>query len=168
MAMTVSSSPVWAECSSCDNCAPPFIGFTSKQMSVNGTQNLTVSSEAGGPYTWAILNGGGSLSGTTGSSVIYTAPSLNQNCLNNPTIRVTDSCGHTATLGISVNQYASGGAAYKYNYCDVTRDWVCLPLCYGSGMREDVLIIFWERSYGCTGSFLGSGFASNCETFCNF
>jgi len=98
------SSPVWGEA--------PVIGFTSKQMATNGTQNLTVSGGCGGPYTWTIGSGGGTLSGMTGASVTYTAPSSNPNCSNNPTITVMDSCGFVANLSLAVNGLLGHGAGY--------------------------------------------------------
>ncbi|MBI5603752.1 MAG: RHS repeat protein [Deltaproteobacteria bacterium] len=83
----------------------PVIGFTTQQMAVNGTQNLSVNGGSGGPYTWEILHGGGSLSGSEGNSITYTAPASNPNCVNNPTIQVTDSSGQTASLNMAVNAY---------------------------------------------------------------
>jgi len=47
--------PAWSQCTSCENCPPPVVEFTSKQISLNGTQDLAVSSGAGGPYNWAII-----------------------------------------------------------------------------------------------------------------
>ena len=118
----------WGGCTSCETCPPPAIGFSSKQMSLNGTQNLTVSSEAGGPFTWGIVGGGGSLSGSTGTSVTYTAPSSNSNCSNNTTIRVTDSCGHATDLNLAVNNPSQAGyTAYDETYCPILAG-----ICYGS------------------------------------
>jgi len=71
-------------------------------MSVNGNQSLAANGGMG-PYTWIKASGGGSLSGGSGTSVAYTAPSSNQNCANNPTIRLTDSCGRTNDLKLAVN-----------------------------------------------------------------
>ncbi len=58
MATMFFSSPVWADCASCEGCPPPAIGFTSKQMTCGGKQVLTV---IGGksPFTWSIISGGG-------------------------------------------------------------------------------------------------------------
>lgn len=73
------SSPAWGD--------SPVIGAPLKQMSTNGTQTLTASGGCGGPYTWSISSGGGSLSSSTGNSVVYTAPSSQTGgCGNNPTI----------------------------------------------------------------------------------
>jgi RHS repeat-associated protein len=90
----------------------PSIGYTTQQMAVNGTQNLTASGGSGNPYTWSIIRGGGSLSSSTGNSVTYTAPSSNSNCANNPTIQVTDSNGYSNILSLAVNAY-SGVAGYN-------------------------------------------------------
>jgi hypothetical protein len=80
-------------------------------MPVNGSQTLSASGGNGGPYTWPLVGGGGSLSGTTGDSVTYYAPSLNPYCGNNPKIIVTDSSGQSAEVQIAVNG-ATGGQAY--------------------------------------------------------
>jgi hypothetical protein len=80
----------WSQCVSGEDCPPPIMGFSSRQMTVNGIQTLTASGGGGGPYIWSITSGAGTLSGTSGISVVYTAPSSNPNCLNNPVITVTD------------------------------------------------------------------------------
>jgi hypothetical protein len=107
-----SFSPAWPECTSCENCPPPVIEFTSKQMSVDGQQTLTVSGGLGS-YTWSKESGGGNLSGS-GTSVTYTAPSSNpDDCSYDPTIRVTDSCSNSTFLKLSVNAYSpSSEVAY--------------------------------------------------------
>lgn len=93
--------------------AGPIIGG-SPQMSTGGTQKLTVSGGSGGPYTWSLVGGGGNLSGTTGDSVTYTAPSLNPYCGNNPKIIVTDSAGQSAEFQIAVNGSTVGQAYISY------------------------------------------------------
>jgi hypothetical protein len=80
-------------------------------MSINGTQELTVTNGGIGPFTWSITGGGGTLSSSSGTSVNYTAPSSNQSCANNPTIKVTDYCGQEATLKLAVNSYSGGETA---------------------------------------------------------
>jgi hypothetical protein len=82
----------------------PVISYTTQAMSCNGTQNLSASGGSGGPYTWHLSSGGGSLNPSTGSSTVYTAPSSNPNCANNPQIYVTDVCGTSSVvLKIAVN-----------------------------------------------------------------
>ena len=88
----------------CEGCAAPTIGYTSQQMSCGGTQTLTHSGGgAGGLYTWSTNYG--TFSAPTGTSVVYTAPAANGNCANNPTITLTDCCGHVGTLKLAVNCY---------------------------------------------------------------
>ena len=103
-------SPVWSQCTSCENCPPPVIGYTSRQMSTGGSQNLTASGGFGS-YGWT-FSGGGTLSGTEGTEVIYTAPSSNPDCADNPAITVTDSCGRVATLSLAVNAVLGSVSGY--------------------------------------------------------
>jgi len=119
----------------CDGCPPPVIGYTSQQMSCSGTQTLThASGGAGGPYTWSTDYG--SFSAPTGTSVVFTAPSANGNCAYNPTITLTDCCGHTGTLAIAVNCGGTGVNAYKGN-----PSWQCgvsLGTCYCGGTYRNL------------------------------
>ena len=72
-------------------------------MAVGTSQVLSVANSIEGRiYTWE-LSGGGSLSGSTGLSVTYTAPSTNANCASNATITI--SCGGVAcnALQIAIN-----------------------------------------------------------------
>jgi len=153
----------WSDCTSCGNCPPPVIGFTSKQMSVNGNQTLTAIGGIG-PYTWSLVSGGGNLPGS-GTSVTYTAPGSNANCTNNPTIQVTDYCGNTTTLKIAINAYNQDIDAYytthvikdvpncgtyitnNFYRCDGTPgqqdwggcSWSCVKTCNGFCCVEDSL-----------------------------
>jgi len=105
--------------SGCANCkATPDIGYTTQQMSTSGggsTQNLNADGGGGGPYTWSILSGGGTLSKlktTNNEMTLYTAPSSNTDCANNPIIQVKDYCGHPKTLKLAVNGGGTGVGAY--------------------------------------------------------
>ncbi len=104
----------WSQCTSCSTCPPPIIDATTKQVPVNGSQGLTASGGAGGPYTWSMVSGAGSISGTSGTSINYSAPSSNANCAGNPVIRVTDSCGASTDMSLAV--YAASGFAGYYVY----------------------------------------------------
>ena len=117
---------------------------------VSSTQTLTA--DAGEPgcgtpeYTWAIIDGGGSLSNQTADTIDYTAPATNSDCENSPII--TLSCGGDLldTLELSVNavethayyawqelvfdhcQHGGMGAGWEiawgkitYTYCDGTK-----------------------------------------------
>jgi hypothetical protein len=112
------------ECGNCDECMikglKPVITHWTHQMSVNGTQALSVTGGGGEPYRW-YLTGGGSLSlsvTTDGQSNTYTAPSTNANCVNNPVIYVTDNCGISSDeLKIAVNAYTDLVNAYGVGVC---------------------------------------------------
>lgn len=96
--------------------ASPVISCGSTQMSVGGTQTMTVSGDCGGPYGWSIVSGGGSLSDSSGTSVIYTAPSQNPDCQGNASIACMDACGEIAVITIAVNNPAAMEAAYYKNH----------------------------------------------------
>ncbi len=95
------------------NPCPPTaeISFTSLQMAVNDTQELTIVPDSQGcgstTYTWEITSGGGSLSAESGETVTFTAPATNANCTSNATIKV--SCGEIVldTIEIAINAYPS-------------------------------------------------------------
>lgn len=95
----------------------PFIVSGPDQMSINQTATLSVSGGCGGPYTWTVISGGGSLSPTTGFSVNYTSPSSNPNCNLNPLISVTDKAGQIVYKGIAINAYTRNEVAYRELPC---------------------------------------------------
>ena len=131
---------VW-EClaSQCCGCTGISIGYTTQQMSVNGTQTLTVvGATEGCTYNWAIASGGGSLSSGTGTSVVYTAPATNAECANNPTITLSAGGAQCDVLEIAVN--AVSGRAYDLWYYAV-----CADLASGHGCD------FLGDYYGCNG-----------------
>lgn len=105
------------ECEPVCVCGSETIAYSHNQMSVGSTQTLIVMGAVTGcTYNWAITSGGGSLSASTGTSVVYTAPASNANCTNNPTI--TMSCGSTLkdTLKIAVNA-APDPTWVAWKYC---------------------------------------------------
>lgn len=98
--VSVSVQPVLAACGG------EAISYTSRQMSVGGTQTLSVGgARAGVTYGWEIASGGGSLSASGGTSVVYTAPGSNPNCTNNPKINLFADGAKCDTLTIGVNGY---------------------------------------------------------------
>ena len=122
--------------------ASPSINYTSQQMNVNGTQDLTVSGGCGGPYTWSVVRGGGRLSGPYGTSGTYSAPGANSGCKSNPIVRVmADSCNEYADLSIAVNGSTSPLAAY---YVSVP------PFCI---QPVGGYCYLQTSSYRCDGSF---------------
>ena len=97
------------------------IAYWSLQMSAGGYQMLSAHDSVTGysiPFCeddqlqWSIVSGGGSLSNATGLSTEYHAPDENENCVQNPVIRLTDCCGRSATLTLAVNK-VTGWVAYR-------------------------------------------------------
>jgi len=92
-------SAAWGACSGGER-----IGYETQQMQVGGTQTLTVTgARADASYRWRVASGGGSLSATTGTSVVYTAPSSNPDCENNPVITLSSDGASCDTLQIAVH-----------------------------------------------------------------
>jgi len=86
------------------------IGYTTLQMQVSGTQTLTVVNPTSGEtYYWAAFRGS---IDATGLSVTYTAPAINPNCENNPTITLT--CGGAQVDSISIAINAINGNRVGY------------------------------------------------------
>jgi hypothetical protein len=100
------------------------INYTSQQMSVSQTQNLSWTDDTVYPsyapcegqwqgfvFTWS-LSGGGSLSSTTDQNIVYTAPSSNAGCTQNATISLLCNGVAVDTLEIAINAVATGVAFY--------------------------------------------------------
>jgi len=97
----------------CD-CEDAAIGYTTNQMSVDEEQTLSVANPTEGcTYVWEITAGGGSLSAGSGLEVVYTAPSTNPYCENNPTIRLSTGGNICDVLSLAINAIEVGGAAYE-------------------------------------------------------
>lgn len=92
------------------------IAYFTLAMQCGQSQNLgLVQGEEGcPPYQWSI-SGGGSISSTTGTGTTYTAPDSNPSCSLNPTITVTDGCGHSSAVTLAVNCYGQGENALVYH-----------------------------------------------------
>jgi len=138
-------------------------------------------------YFWEIVSGGGSLSQPSGLSTVYTAPSSNPGCVNNPLIRCFTSRAESF-LSIGVNSYSGDTPAYgiyKYDspcsdpdaYCIDYTEWaiptpkVLLYNCAGDFVGETTN----GSSYWCSGSGCrcpegagGSNFAEACITSYNY
>ena len=94
---------VLAKCCGFDDGGGPSISYTSLVMNGGQTQTLEVIYGCP-PFQWS-FTGGGSLSPFWApyyTSVHYTAPPVNTNCLLNPTITVTDCCGNSASLNLYI------------------------------------------------------------------
>ncbi len=148
--------------------AEPLTMSGSNQMSVNQSQTFTASGGYGG-YTWS-LEGNGTLSGTTGASVTYTAPATNPNCTNTK-ICVIDYRNKRYCKYIAINTNV-GGVAYRIwtpendDRCERLRDIYgsYYYRCYGDGcFWHKETYIGWfvtsyvqVRNYDCSGNQLGS------------
>jgi hypothetical protein len=140
----------------CGSELPVEIWYTSLMMGCGSSQELTGN---GGcpPYAWAVSSGGGVLSGDNGLSVVYTAPPTNANCVDNPTITVTDCCGNSANIKLAINCDSSAGPAlelwttsfrYCCSYCPPQQDCSKCGRCGRTGYRWQ----HWE--WNCDGSVL--------------
>ncbi len=153
-----------SECGNCVDCKnyPPVIGYTTQQMFLNGTQNLNADGGGGGPYTWSIISGGGTLSKTVTTNNemnLYTAPSENPDCFNNPTIQVKDYCGNVKTLKIAVNSVTGDNDAYHVVEMDGS-----LNCHYPPGIDNPYV---FQRSYRCDGNVHGTGsYCARCSSTC--
>jgi len=132
----------------CLTCGTPSIGYTTTQMAINETQQLSVVGGGVGPYSWSVMSGGGSISG----SGLYTAPSSNANCSGNPTIGLICKGATMATLSLAING-TSGTAGYGA-YCSKTSagGYYC-PDGHGGLMCQAAIM---ERHLNCNGTVSGS------------
>jgi len=139
----------------CENAAPLYISYTTLQMSCNQQQTL-YAMKGCGPYSWALIGGGGSLSPTEGMEVVYTSPATNPNCTSNPTIQVTDCCGSTASIQLAVNCYTGSGTAFCWDDQEecVAPYWEN-DMCKG-GIKSYI------KTYYCDGT-LKSDYVSGCQ-----
>lgn len=131
----------------CENCGSPDIGYTTTGMDTGESQQLSITGGGGGPYTFSLLSGGGSV--TPGG--LYTAPASNANCSNNPIIAL--SCGGSvmATLALAVNAVAGGSVAYAGKTgCAYGRS---EGMCFCSCSYDN---------YDCTGADLGYSPSTSC------
>ena len=146
------------ECFPCEydcDCADISIGYTTQQMAVDEEQNLTVvGAVAGCTYTWAIGSGGGELSAATGTSTIYTAPSTNAGCANNPTITLSVEGSQCDSLGVAINTYA--GAEIAVTKCT---DRICPNPC---DFLYDKCGSCWRHFY-CSGGDVSAFLSFGCE-----
>jgi len=127
-------------------CGASHIDYTTQQMAVNETQNLSVGTPTTGvTYTWEVTSGGGSVSPLTGTSTTYTAPATNTECANNATItlKVGDEVCDTLKLAIdAVGPYAQA--------CWIT-----------TGSGEGCVWQIVKQAYRCNGAV--SGTPATCD-----
>jgi hypothetical protein len=141
------------------------INYTTQQMSVNQTQNLSWTDNTNYPsyapcegawkgfdFSWS-LSGGGSISSTTEQNITYTAPSANEGCINNATISLLCNGVAVDTLEISINAVTSLYTAYIVKTCTEKH---CIDLgdegCSGAigGCAKCAEVI--GRAYNCDGT----------------
>jgi len=144
------------------------ISFTTQQMSVNQTQNLSWNDNTVYPaarpcedpmdafeFTWS-LSGGGSLSSTTSQATVYTAPATNPDCEQNVTISLMCNGVAVDTLEIAINNPNQTGAAYVIKTCvyDAFCTTPCPPPNYQppgfAGCAKCATA--WAQPYKCDGS----------------
>ncbi len=137
------ASSAWGACSG------ERIGYETQQMLVGASQALTVvGARPDAVYRWRVASGGGTLSSTTGTSVVYTAPSSNPNCENNPAISLSSDGAVCNTLQIAVSAPRIDGGAFfearTFSKTACTHSIYKRPYnCYGSSSPE------WSACDGC-------------------
>jgi hypothetical protein len=135
----------------CEEAAALSISYTSLLMSCGQQQTFTAKGGCS-PYLWSITGGGGSIT----QEGVYTAPATNGNCLNNPTIQVTDCCGNTASINLAINCVEQGVALGFVHWLECSGCW-----CINIGCDQGAVGCFdWiNDEYDCAGNLY-----SHCET----
>ena len=128
---------VEAEECKCHACKGSIL-YTTLSMTFGEKQSLTVENACNQcTYRWEIASGGGSLSGTEGPTVVYTAPSTNASCANNPTIKLfcTPECYATeyemddVSIAITTPDYSNYRAGFICYWSEVSCE--CGAACPG-------------------------------------
>lgn len=147
------------------DCGESAIGYTTLQMSCDDSQTLTVENPVGAcTYNWAITSGGGNLSSSTGTSVIYTAPSTNAYCLLNPTIQL--SCGEEICDSITIAANCWVGVQHAYvKRCGCHYSGFQCPFPpYGRACHSGGWCFHWQE-YSCWGEPYGiCGYSASHST----
>ena len=125
------------------------IGYTSLIMFCANSQQLSANGGCGG-YIWSLAGGAGTLE-QNGAYATYTAPDLNANCANNPTIVVTDCCGHSAQIKLAINCYTNPYLAMIY--CGLSKVGTCTCVeCYDTHCLTITFPASYSSSqYDCNG-----------------
>jgi hypothetical protein len=135
----------------CEEATALSISYTSLSMSCGQQQTFTAKGGCS-PYLWSITGGGGSIT----QEGVYTAPATNVNCVDNPTIQVTDCCGNTASINLAINCVEQGVALGFVHWLECSGCW-----CVDRGCDQGVISCFdWiNDEYDCAGNLY-----SHCET----
>lgn len=149
----------------CDDAAPLSISYTSLLMSCGGQQTLTAIGGCG-PWSWAVTAGGGTISFNPNDSgeAVYTAPATNVNCVDNPTITLTDCCGGSASISLAVNCYTGNDNSLAHNQLLECQGCFCL---YGDCNQGAVGCRDWVVDrWKCNGVSLYHCETKPCSTEC--
>lgn len=112
----------------CCTCGGESIGYTSQQMTISTTQNLSVvGAKAGCSYTWEATNG--TLSTSSGTATVFTAPSSNPDCASNAVITLKCEGTTVTTLSIAINS-SSTADQMALSFCE---NRICPPCGSFSG-----------------------------------
>ncbi len=136
------------------------IDYATLAMQCSDVQNLTASGGCG-PYTWEV-SGGGTITpdSTGGSGATYEAPDTNAECASNATITVTDCCGNTTNVRISVNCNTGDLEAYvTWTYVTTYHSANCGASC-ASGNGP-----FYQHRAGGTVYKCDGSVARNCTSY---
>lgn len=138
------------------------ISFTTQQMSVNQTQNLSWNDNTVYPaarpcedpmdafeFSWS-LSGGGSLSSTTEQNTVYTSPATNPNCDQNATISLLCNGVVVDTLEIAIN---SGSTSLAYRALSCREEGFC-TIVSGTQTQYQSAYVYIDR-YLCNGAYNG-------------
>ena len=134
------------------------VGHTTQQQAPNETQSLHAADSVfgdevpccpTGDISWEITEGAGELEPDSGQAVDYTAPETNEDCLNNPTIKVKDCCDREAELKIAINTDESDEVAYSMDIgeCEI----LCNCTEPGWGQMCDSWAGFKREFFTCAG-----------------
>lgn len=138
----------------CEEAAPLEVGYASLGMGCGQQQQFNGVGGCG-PYTWSVDFG------SIDETGLYTAPSTNPGC-QNANVQVTDCCGNSASVAISINCYTDGVAVAEMRWilCDTVEG----PPPYEVGLVE---LCFWDcagMSLGCA-CYTAAGLSGPCP-FC--
>ena len=157
----VMSVPKCSDCEECADCGTETISYSSQDMTVGLSQNLTITGagEVAACYDWEISGTGfafdgvdGSQTTATGLSVTLYAPSANLNCAHSGST-VTLKCGGVVKDTVSFSATTAGLAEGTYYT-------VCPPCSYQPGGAACAWVHDWYcvcGRYNCYGTYLSSG-----------
>lgn len=152
-------------------CGEGDITYTTQQMEVDEQQTLGFSGTWNQYcHSWEITSGGGSLGAVAANGdVVYTAPSSNPECDNNPVISLISGGMVIDTISIAIN--AVSGAAYEIQLacCECVGDggeWsTCSPGTYCNAQGRSICVGGFTDRYYCNGVKYQTAGMSGCVAF---